>query len=114
MYEFRYNTFLKSDSCRDSLELKDAAYCFASKQIKKMNRELPLTFTEEALPKYLDWNYKDTIYYVETQKKTGRMNEYTQFLFAKLPDDPIEYKKLYKNDPEVKIKVNPFLFTLKT
>lgn len=41
------------------------------------------------------------------------MNEYTQYLFAKLPDDPIEYKKLYKNDPNVKIKVKPYLFTYK-
>ena len=76
-----------------------------------MNRELPVSFTEEKLPKYLDRNYKESIYYAETQKKTGLMNDYSQYLFAKLPEDPIEYKKLYKNDPDVKIKIEPFLFT---
>lgn len=96
------------DLCRNYAEMKDSAYCFASKQITN-RRELPPSYID---PKYEHRNKDDNIYYAETQRKTGSINDYGQYLFAKLPNDAYSYKELTKNDPMVIIRYQPFLFTI--
>lgn len=101
--------FTKKVSCRNAQEVKDVAYCFASKQIEKIEKELPLAY-EEPSP-YTAKNRDNTIFYVETQKKTGTMNDYGQFLFAKLPRDGNNYKEMTVSDPAIIRSFKPYLFT---
>lgn len=115
------------DNCRDNQEMKDSAYCFASKQIDKIvptiTREDLLRANEDnknakvvdALPSGIDPKSifaQEEIYYAETQKKTGSPNDYGQFLFAKLPRDYLSFYNLIKaGDSQIKTQYKPFLFT---
>ena len=103
-------------SCRNFGESKDAAYCFASAQITEIPN-LPDRFEENSGDAEL---YKadfgapgdNTIYYAETQKKTGSPNDYNQYLFARLPTNYTKYYEQYKaTGSNLLIRYKPFLFT---
>ena len=111
MQEFWFSFYLIIVSCRDAQEMKDSAYCFASKQIERIGRELPFSYTQEKLPKYMDQNTEDRIFYAETQVKTGTMNAYGQYLFAKLPKDGNQYKEMTVSDGSIIEGYQPYLFT---
>lgn len=106
--------YIKKESCRNWDEIKDSVYCFASKQIGKIGSNtdigeigLPPSYGDDMK----DFNDKDTIYYAETVKKTTSLNDYAQFLFAKLPENPLEFKKLTKENPELNAAYKPFIFS---
>lgn len=99
-------------ACRDNQELKDTAYCLASKQLSKLDT-LPVAIIDNA-PQYDSFkgSQENTIYYVETQKRTGSTNDYGQYLFARLPKDYMKFYEQQKDgDNMLKLKYKPFLFT---
>ena len=101
-------------SCRDTQELKDCAYCLASKLLKNI-ASMPKSTNGDASYAIYDSPAANTIYYAETQKKSGSTNDYTQFLFARLP---IEYMKFYdaqrNKDVNLRTAYKAFLFTYQT
>ena len=114
------------DSCRDFQEMKDAAYCFASKQMNYMSQESKDEWVKnqkENEGKHGDdmWNgasdnarsFKtETIYYAETQKKTGAPNDFNQYLFAKLPVNYMKFHEEIKlGNFNLKVNYKPYLFT---
>lgn len=102
-------------SCRDTQEIKDTAYCLASKLLPSISSMPDPVKKGEAYVGYTA-EYADTksntIYYAETQKKSGSTNDYTQFLFARLP---IDYMKFYdaqrQGDTTLRVAYQAFLFT---
>ena len=115
------------DNCRDFQEMKDSAYCFASKQIEKietsLTREDLLAKNSAKAGSFIDSlgsgasekikGYKqESIYYAETQKKTGAPNDYGQYLFAKLPHDYLKfYNEIKSGSNMIRTQYKPFLFT---
>lgn len=102
-------------SCRNFQESKDAAYCFASAQIAKIN-DYPPAFGEggesDKYKAQFGGASQNTIYYAETMKKTGSPNDYNQYLFARLPIKYMDYFNQYRaTGSNLLIKYKPFLFT---
>ena len=101
-------------SCRDNQESKDTAYCLASKQLDQIEK-MPAAIQDGA-DQYQIFSGAgaNTIYYAETQKKTGSTNDYNQYLFARLPTDYMNFYEQQKNgDSNLKLKYKAFLFTYK-
>lgn len=97
-------------SCRDNQELKDTAYCLSSKMLESITT-LP-TPIDSSESQYIEYNSDNTIYYVETQKKTGSTNDYGQYLFARLPKDYMKFYNQQKDgDSNLKLRYKPYLFT---
>ena len=104
-------------SCRNFQESKDVAYCFASSHIggKLEGQTYPKSFDDGEDSKNYVAQFPEgdnTIYYAETQRKSGSTNDYMQFLFARLPKDYRKYNEQYRaKGSNLKIRFKPFLFS---
>lgn len=100
-------------SCRNFDEMKDVAYCFATSQMEKLGENIPDPFEGQTSPYIAEFGGSaNTLYYAETLRKSGSPNDYSQYLFARLPKDYQKYYKQYRaKGSNLMIEYKPFLFS---